>query len=100
MRGYVIAEITVTDPAAFERYRQAVPATIAAYGGRYLVRGGRAETVEGAGTPGRLVVVEFDSPEQARRWLESPEYREVRPLRENAAEFRMLIVEGVLPAAV
>ena len=99
MKGFVIAEITVTDPAAFERYRQAVPATIAAHGGRYLVRGGRAETLEGAGTPGRLVIVEFESAARARQWVESPEYREVTRLRENAAEVRMLLVEGV-PAAV
>lgn len=98
MAAYVIAEITVTDPAAFERYRQAVPATIAAYGGRYLARGGRAEAVEGE-APGRMVIVEFDSASQARRWFDSAEYREVRPLRENAAVFRMLIVEGV-PGAV
>ena len=97
MAAYVVVEITVTDPAGFEAYRLAVPATIAAYGGRYLVRGGRSETVEGDWAPKRLVVLEFDSAEQARRWHDSPEYGEVRRLRENAAEFRMVIVEGVPP---
>ncbi|MFN2387403.1 MAG: DUF1330 domain-containing protein [Thermoanaerobaculia bacterium] len=97
MAAYVVVEITVTDPAGFEPYRLAAPATVAAYGGRYLVRGGRVETVEGDWKPGRLAVLEFDSAEQARRWYESPDYREVRRLRENAADFRMVIVEGVTP---
>jgi uncharacterized protein (DUF1330 family) len=99
MAAYVVVEITVTDPAGFEPYRLAVPATIAAYGGRYLVRGGRSETVEGDWSPRRLAILEFDSAEQARRWYDSPEYREVRRLREKAADFRMLIVEGVTPPA-
>ena len=60
MAGYVIAEVTVTDPSGFGEYQQQVSATIAAYGGRYLVRGGATEPVEGEWNPSRLVIVEFD----------------------------------------
>jgi uncharacterized protein (DUF1330 family) len=68
MPGYVIAEVTVTDPLGFEEYRRLVPSTIARYGGRYVVRGGKTETLEGDWQPTRLVVLEFDSVERARQW--------------------------------
>jgi uncharacterized protein (DUF1330 family) len=94
MAAYVIAEVVVTDPVRFERYKEAVPATIAAHGGRYLVRGGSVDPVEGTWQPKRLVVVEFESPQRARGWLESPEYQEVKRLRQGAAQFQVVIVEG------
>lgn len=94
MAGYVIGEVEVTDPKAYEEYRKLVPATIAKYGGRYLVRGGTVETKEGAWSPGRLVVLEFASVEQARRWYHSPEYAPALAIRLKAANAKIVIVEG------
>ncbi len=95
MAGYVIAEVDVHDAALFEEYRKLVPATIAQYGGRYLVRGGAAETREGGWAPKRVVMLEFPSTEQARKWYHSPEYAPALALRLKAATTRMVIVEGV-----
>jgi len=94
MAAYVIANVSVQDAATFEEYRRQVPATIAKHGGRYLVRGGRVERVEGAWSPARLVVLEFPSMEQARRWYESDDYREPKALRMACATTDVLFVEG------
>ena len=95
MAGYVIAEVAVTDPAGFAEYQRQVEGTIAAYGGRYLVRGGATETVEGEWQPRRLVVVEFASVAQARAWYWSAEYAGPKALRQAAAETAVVFVEGV-----
>ena len=95
MAGYVIAEVDVHDAALFEEYRKMVPATIAQYGGRYLVRGGATDSKEGGWTPRRLVMLEFPSADQARRWYHSPEYAPALALRLKAATTRMVIVEGI-----
>ncbi len=95
MPAYVIANVEVTDPAGFEDYRKQVPATIAAYGGRYLVRGGRTETKEGSWSPNRLIVLEFESLARARAWLDSPEYRPLIALRQRTAKTDLVLAEGV-----
>ena len=95
MSGYVIGNINVTDPDAFEEYRGMVPATVAAYGGKYLVRGGVADVVEGDWTPNRLVVLEFESVERAREWYNSPEYTPAKAVRLKASTGDLLFVEGV-----
>jgi uncharacterized protein (DUF1330 family) len=95
MPAYLIAEITVHDPVGFEEYRKQVPATIAAYGGRYIVRGGSSEVVEGAWQPERLVVVEFPSMARAKQWYASAEYQAVLPLRTKASTGNAIFVEGV-----
>jgi len=95
--AYAIAEVDVTDPAQFEEYRKLVPATIAQYGGRYLVRGGAVDSKEGGWTPKRLVVLEFPSMDAARRWYGSPEYAPVLAMRLKSARSRVVLVEG-LPA--
>jgi len=95
MPGYVIGNINVTDPDAFEEYRGMVPATIVAYGGKYLVRGGVADVVEGDWTPNRLVVLEFESVERAREWYNSPEYTPAKAVRLKASTGDLLFVEGV-----
>jgi uncharacterized protein (DUF1330 family) len=94
MPGYVIAEVEITDPAGFEEYRKQVSATIQKYGGRYVVRGGACQALEGDRPPGRLVVIEFSSVEQARRWYDSEEYRGPKALRIKCARSRLLLVEG------
>ena len=95
MPGYVIGNINVTDPDAFEEYRGMVPATVAAYGGKYLVRGGVADVVEGDWNPNRLVVLEFESVERAREWYNSPEYTLAKAVRLKASTGDLLFVEGV-----
>jgi uncharacterized protein (DUF1330 family) len=97
MAGYVIADVEVLDPAGYEEYRRGVPATIAAYGGRYLVRGGAAEVAEGGWTPMRVVILEFESAAQAKAWLESPEYRPLRQIRQRCAKSKVVVVEGFVP---
>jgi uncharacterized protein (DUF1330 family) len=94
MAAYVIAEVEVTDAAVYENYRKMVPATIAKYGGRFLVRGGAVETKEGGWQPKRLVVLEFASMDQARKWYHSPEYAPALALRQRAARSKVLLVEG------
>ena len=95
MTAYVIVDIEVTDPTRFEEYKKLAPATIAAYGGRYLARGGQTETLEGTWTPQRLVILEFDSVDRARAWLNSPEYGPARQMRHQAAQSNMVVIEGV-----
>ena len=95
MSAYFIVDLEVTDPAGIEEYRKQVPATIAKYGGRYLVRGGKHETLEGDWRPGRVVLLEFPSAEQAKRWYDSEEYRGPKTLRFKTARTNLVLVEGV-----
>lgn len=95
MAAYVIADLEVTDPARFAEYRQRVPATLAAYGGRFLIRGGAHEVVEGSWHPRRLVVLEFPSLARARRWYDSEEYREAKAMRLAASNGNLVFVDGV-----
>ena len=95
MAAYLVANIEVSDPAAFEEYRKRVPATIAAHGGRYLCRGGAVEVLEGEFDAKRIVVLEFPSVAAARTWYASAEYQELLPLRERAAKTMLMMVEGL-----
>jgi uncharacterized protein (DUF1330 family) len=94
MAAYVIAEIEITDPAAYEDYRKQVPGVIAKYGGRYLVRGGKVEPMEGGWSPKRIAVVEFPSLEQALKFYRSPEYAPLINIRQQASRGKLIIVEG------
>ncbi|UPJ45157.1 DUF1330 domain-containing protein [Bradyrhizobium sp. 40] len=98
MPAYVISEVEARDQAAMEAYRTLAAATIAQYGGRYLVRGGAAELVEGGPPPKTIIIVEFTSMERAREWYASPEYAEALKLRQTALERRLMFVEGLVPA--
>lgn len=95
MAAYVIAEVEVVDPAGYDEYRKGVPATIAAYGGKFLVRGGAVDAREGGWAPQRIVVLEFESVARARAWYESPEYRPLLAVRERAAKSKLIIVDGL-----
>lgn len=94
MPAYVIVDIEVTDAGAFEDYRKQVPATVQKYGGRFLVRGGAMEVIEGEWRPKRVVVLEFPSLEQARRWYDSEEYRAPKALRLRTSRANIVLVEG------
>ena len=95
MSAYVIVDITIQDPDGYARYKEMATDTVGLYGGRYIARGGRTEILEGDWTPTRVVILEFDSVDRARQWLESPEYRDARQLRHATARTNMIVVEGV-----
>ncbi len=95
MTAYVIFDIDVKDPAVYKQYAALAPATVEAYGGKYLARGGRVEKLEGDWTPKRLVILQFESVERAKQWLDSPEYTPVKRLRHQAASSNMVVIEGV-----
>ncbi len=94
MPAYVVVEVEVRDPAVFEEYKRLAPPSIAAYGGRYLARGGRTDLLEGDAKPERLVILEFPSLARARQWWASDEYGAARSLRQSCARARMVAVEG------
>ena len=95
MCAYVIVEIDIVDPAGYEEYKKLASATVEKYGGKYVVRGGAAETLEGDWNPKRIVVLQFDSMQRAKEWLNCEEYREPRKMRHRTARTRMVVVEGV-----
>jgi len=94
MAAYVIGDIEVTDPAAFQEYRDRLGATIEQYGGRFVIRGGRVDSKEGDWRPHRLLMLEFPSLEQAELWYNSPEYKPLIAIRERAARTQLIIAEG------
>ncbi|MBV9861380.1 MAG: DUF1330 domain-containing protein [Alphaproteobacteria bacterium] len=94
MPAYVVAEIEVTDAAEFERYRPLAAASIARFGGRYVVRGGNADLLEGAPAPSRVVILEFDDATAAQRWYQSEEYQTALKIRLASSRGRVFLVEG------
>ncbi len=95
MSAYVIVEVDVEDPEKFERYRELVPPIVQQYGGRYVVRGGSPEVLEGTWVPKRIVVLEFDNVQRVKEFVESEEYQPVKQIRLEAARANMIVVEGV-----
>lgn len=95
MPAYLVGEIEVTEPERYALYTARTPAVIAAYGGRFLVRGGAVEAKEGAPPAGRVVVIEFPDMAAARRFYDSPDYQAILPLRLAASRGRLYLVEGV-----
>ncbi len=98
MSAYVIADIAVTNPDGYAAYRPLAAASIARHGGRFLVRGGTIDPVEGDWRPGRIVVIEFPSMDAARKWYDSPDYREALEVRLANSTGSVIIVEGAPPA--
>jgi uncharacterized protein (DUF1330 family) len=92
--AYVIGEVEVTDPDAYEPYKPLAAASIAAQSGTYLVRGGASESLEGAAVTGRVVVLKFADMDAARSWYHSAQYQEALPLRQAASKGRLFLVEG------
>ncbi|MDP6344974.1 MAG: DUF1330 domain-containing protein [Alphaproteobacteria bacterium] len=93
--GYIIAQVEITDPEAYEAYRAQVPATIAEYDGEYLARGGRFEGLEGGEPLGRTVILRFPSYEGALAWYHSEEYAGPRGIRQAASVSKVMVVEGM-----
>ena len=94
MAAYVVVNVDVKDPARYEAYKSMVPPTIAAYGGRFLVRGAPLHEMEGTWPRPRLVILEFPDVDSAKRWWASPEYAEAKALRQANADAELVIVEG------
>ena len=94
MPGYVLAEIEITNPDGYKEYTTMVPATIRQYGGRFLVRGGNSQVLEGEWPQRRRVIIEFPSFEQARTWFDSPEYEKPPARRHANSNGRLLLLEG------
>ena len=95
MSTYIIVEMDVTDPVGIEQYRKLAGASVASHGGRFIVRGGKTEALEGGWDPKRIVVLEFPDTTTAKRWWSSPDYAAARVIRERTAKTRMILVEGV-----
>jgi uncharacterized protein (DUF1330 family) len=95
MAAYVIVEIEVVDPVGYEEYKELAGASVKKYGGKYIVRGGATEVLEGDWKPKRIVLLEFESMQRARDWLNCEEYCEPRKMRHRTARTNMILVEGV-----
>jgi uncharacterized protein (DUF1330 family) len=95
VKGYVIVDVEVTDPKKYADYVKVVPPTISAFGGRFVVRGGKAENLEGDWVPKRIVVLEFESVEMALKWWASEDYKAPKALRQSASVTNMIVAEGV-----
>jgi uncharacterized protein (DUF1330 family) len=95
MAAYLIADVEVLDSEGYEEYRSKVPATIAAYGGRYLARGGKTELLEGTWSPKRCVTLEFPSLARFKAWWKSPEYQPLRRIRKRTTRSNLVVTEGL-----
>jgi uncharacterized protein (DUF1330 family) len=98
MTAYIIASVNVTDPEKYKGYQALTPGAIAKHGGRFVVRGGEMEVLEGHWSRPRVVVLEFDSVDAAKNFYNSADYAAARKARAGAAEFSMIVVEGFVPA--
>ncbi len=94
MPAYIIVEIDVLDAVGYEEYKKLAGSTVEKYGGKYIIRGGKTEVLEGDWKPKRIVVLQFESAERAKEWLNCEEYREPRKMRHRTARTKMILVEG------
>lgn len=97
MPAYVIVQVKVNEPVEYEVYKSLTPASVHAFGGRFIVRGAPVETLEGSWAPGRLVILEFPDKATAKTWWESEEYATAKAIRQRTAETEMILVEGFAP---
>lgn len=95
MPAYLISQIEVHDPQGYEEYRKLVGASLAKYGGKFVVRGGKIEVLEGTWAPKRVVICEFESADRAREWYHSPEYKPAMDVRQKTASAQIIVVDGL-----
>ena len=95
MPAYIIVDVTIHNAESYEGYKKLTPASVAAYDGKFIVRGGKTETLEGNWQPGRFVVLQFPSVERAKEWWASEEYAPAKAIRQANAETKMILVEGL-----
>ena len=94
MSAYVIVDVDIHNHTLYDEYKKLTPAAIKAYNGKFIVRGGKTETLEGDWKPGRVVVLEFPDMETAKKWWDSPEYNPAKVIRQRASTTRMILVDG------
>ena len=94
MPAYVIVEVTINDPVQYDEYKTLTPASLVPYEGKFIVRGGKTESLEGDWQPQRIVVLDFPTVEKAKEWWNSPEYAPAKAIRQQTAETKMIVVEG------
>jgi uncharacterized protein (DUF1330 family) len=94
MAAFVIVEVSIQDYKEYEEYKKLTPAAVAAYDGRFVVRGGQAETLEGDWQPERMVVLEFPTVARAKEWWHSEVYAKAKVIRQKAAKTKMIVVQG------
>lgn len=94
MKAYVIVDVRITDPEKYDAYKKLTPRSLVPFEGKFIVRGGETEPLEGSWKPGRIVILEFPSLEKARAWWSSEGYAPAKALRQSASETDMILVEG------
>ena len=95
MKAYILVDVTITNPTLYEDYKKLTPASLVPFEGKFIVRGGAAETLEGEWQPGRIVVIEFPSKQKAKEWWNSAGYAPAKALRQATSKTKMMVVEGV-----
>ena len=98
MPAYIIVDVTIYNESEYANYRTATPATVELYNGKFIVRGGKTEVIEGVWNPERLVIIEFPTAARAKEWWNSPEYSAIKNIRFENAKSNMLLVEGYMPS--
>ena len=94
MAAYALVNVEITDSEGFAEYRKLVPASIAAFGGRFLTRGGATEVLEGEWMPKRLVILEFPDIATLKAWYQSPDYQHLVEIRKRTATSDFVVIEG------
>lgn len=94
MKAYVIVDVVINDPVLYDDYKKLTPASLEPFEGKFIVRGGATETLEGDWKPGRIVILEFPSLEKAKAWWSSDIYAPAKALRQSASVTRMIVAEG------
>lgn len=95
MPAYIIVDVNVTNPTRYEDYKKLTPGSLAPFDGKFIVRGGKTQTLEGDWAPGRVVVLEFPDAEKAKAWWSSEGYAPAKAIRQSASDTRMILVEGI-----
>ena len=95
MKAYIIADVTITDPKLYEDYKKLTPGSLVPFDGKFIVRGGQTEVLEGTGDTGRIVVLEFPSVEKAKAWYTSDIYAPAKAIRHKASKTKMIVVQGI-----
>lgn len=94
MPSYIIVDVTINDPEAYETYKQLTPASLLPFGGKFIVRGAQTQTLEGNWQPGRFVILQFPDTESAKAWWDSDKYAPAKAIRQQSAHTNMILVEG------
>lgn len=95
MKAYIIVDVTIHNPSRYEDYKKLTPGSLVPYDGKFIVRGGPSETVEGDWQPGRIVIIEFPSKEKAKAWWSSEGYEPAKAIRQSTSHTKMILVEGI-----